>query len=74
MSYILQQHDAEMRGKAEGRREGRKEGEEHKAREMAIKMYRRGDSILDIAELIEVSADTVRRWLNGPTGTSMTMQ
>jgi len=61
MTYMLKERDAEKRG------------EEQKAREMAIKMYRRGDNISDIADIIEVSADTVKKWLSGSKGTPLTM-
>ncbi len=47
-----------------GREEGREEGEQRKARETAYKLHGRGMSVPDIAEILEVSQEQVKLWLN----------
>lgn len=44
--------------------EGIATGELNKAKKMALKMYKNGDSIKKIAETAEVSLDQVKEWLN----------
>ena len=44
--------------------EGIATGEINKAKKMALKMYKNGDSIKKIAETAEVSLDQVKEWLN----------
>ena len=44
--------------------EGSATGELNKAKKMALKMYKNGDSIKKIAETAEVSLDQVKEWLN----------
>ena len=51
-------------GKAEGRAEGMAAGELNKAKKMALKMYQKGDSIEEIAEMAEFSVDQVKEWIN----------
>lgn len=47
----------------QGEAQGKVEGEEKKAREVAIKMYRRGDSLEYIADMVGFSKETVEKWL-----------
>lgn len=44
--------------------EGIATGELNKAKKMALKMYKNGDSIKKIAETAEVSIDLVKEWIN----------
>ena len=44
--------------------EGIATGELNKAKKMALKMYKNGDSIEKIAETAEVSMNLVKEWIN----------
>lgn len=44
-------------------KEGIEQGEARKAQSMALKLYQKGYSVEDIAEMVEYSVDTVQRWL-----------
>ncbi len=48
----------------ESKQEGMAAGELNKAKKMALKMYKKGDSIEEIAEMAEVSVDQVKEWIN----------
>ena len=47
----------------EGRAEGRVEGRETQAKDTALRMLQRGFSIEEIADIINVSVETVKQWL-----------
>lgn len=49
-------------GRQEGRREGRQEGMQEEAKKNARNMLKRGDSVEEVAEILEVSIGTVREW------------
>ena len=49
-------------GKTEGIAEGIAAGELKKAKEMALKLYKRGDSVEKIAEFVEVPVPLVEKW------------
>lgn len=53
------------RGRAEGEKRGRAEGETSAKREAAFSLVRRGFSAEDIADIVNVSAQTVQEWLSG---------
>lgn len=59
MTYQIHQRDAELRGEARGRAEGR----EQTARESAVKLYKRGSNLADIADIVGYTVDTIRNWL-----------
>ena len=44
-------------------KEGIEEGEARKAQSMAQKLYKKGYSVEDIAEMVEYSVDLVQQWL-----------
>ena len=48
----------------ESKQEGMAAGELNKAKKMALKMYKKGDSIEEIAEMVEFSVDQVKEWIN----------
>ena len=48
----------------ESKQEGMAAGELNKAKKMALKMYQKGDSIEEIAEMAEFSVDQVKEWIN----------
>lgn len=48
--------------------ESLKEGEARKAQSMALKLYKKGYSVEDIAEMVEYSVDTVQGWLTPKAG------
>lgn len=50
-------------GITRGRAEGRAEGEEKAKMEMAMKMYKRGDSLADIADMVGYAVEMVEKWL-----------
>lgn len=50
-------------GRKEGRAEGRTEGELAKAKKTAQKMFCRGNDLIDIAEILEVSIQQVEEWV-----------
>lgn len=54
-------------GRKEGIKEGRKEGIEQgilkKAKELAIKLYKKGNSLEAIAELVEVQVPQIEEWI-----------
>ena len=56
--------ESKQEGKAEGKAEGMAVGELNKAKKMALKMYKKGDSIEEIAEMVEFSVDQVKEWIN----------
>lgn len=45
-----------------GRREGRREGDYERAKKTALKLLKKGDSLNDIAEILELPADTIKAW------------
>ncbi len=47
----------------EGWAGGLADGEEKKAKETALKLAARGDSVDGIAELLEYDVDTVKKWI-----------
>ncbi len=49
-------------GRQEGRKEGRKEGRQEEARKTARNMFKRGDSIESVAEVLELPIDTIKAW------------
>lgn len=49
------------------RDESIKEGEARKAQSMAQKLYKKGYTVEDIAEMVEYSVDTVKQWLTPKT-------
>ena len=56
--------ESKQEGIAEGKAEGMAAGELNKAKKMALKMYKKGDSIEEIAEMAEFSVDQVKEWIN----------
>lgn len=52
-------------GRREGKKEGIQEGDLERARKTAIKMLERGDSINDVAEILEFPVDTIKSWEEG---------
>ena len=55
-------------GREEGRQEGRQEGEINKSKAFAAKLYQKGYSIEEIADMVEYSAETVAEWLTPKAG------
>ena len=49
-------------------KEGIEQGEARKAQSMALKLYQKGYSVEDIAEMVEYSVDTVKQWLTQKAG------
>ena len=49
-------------------KEGIEQGEARKAQSMALKLYQKGYSVEDIAEMVEYSVDTVKQWLTPKAG------
>ena len=45
-----------------GRKEGRKEGDIERAKKTALNMLKRGDSLADVAEILELSPDIIKAW------------
>ena len=56
-------YDRHNEGRAEGKVEGRVEGKLEKAKEIVFRLYRKGNSLTDIAEIADVSVEVVRQWL-----------
>ncbi len=46
----------------EGRQEGRREGDMERARKTALNMLKRGDSLKDVAEILELPVDVIKSW------------
>lgn len=49
-------------GRREGRQEGRREGDMERARKTALNMLKRGDSLNDVAEILELPVDVIKSW------------
>ena len=49
-------------GRTEGRKEGRKEDDIERAKKTALNMLKRGDSLADVAEILELSPDIIKAW------------
>ena len=54
--------------RVESIKEGIEQGEIRKAQSMALKLYQKGYSIEDIAEMVEYGVDTVKQWLTPKAG------
>jgi len=55
MTYQVKQRDARLSGIAEG--------EERKAKETAKKLYQRGNSPADIADIVGYAVEVIEKWL-----------
>ncbi len=49
-------------GRQKGRKEGRKEDDIERAKKTALNMLKRGDSLADVAEILELSPDIIKAW------------
>jgi hypothetical protein len=52
-----------LEGRQEGRKEGRQEGRQEAYRRTARNMLKRGDSLEEIAEVLELSIETIKAWV-----------
>lgn len=52
-------------GRQEGRQEGLRQGDMERARKTALNMLKRGDSLNDVAEVLELPADMIKAWEEG---------
>ncbi len=50
------------RGWKEGEKSGQQKGDYKRAKKTALKLLKRGDSLDDISEILEVSTDVIKRW------------
>lgn len=50
-------------GRQEGRKEGRQEGDIERAKKTARNMLKRGTSVKDVAEILELPLDTIESWM-----------
>ena len=57
-----ERREAREEGREEGRKEGREEGRLKQAKKTAANMQKRGSSFDEIAEVLELPADTIRAW------------
>ena len=62
MSLFDQERAVEQFG-YEKRQEGREEGRIRQAKKTAVNMRKRGSSLDEIAEILELPADTIRTWV-----------
>ena len=62
MSLFDQEKAVEQFG-YEKRQEGREEGRIRQAKKTAVNMRKRGSSLDEIAEILELPADTIRTWV-----------
>lgn len=62
MTWAIKLADERREAREEGRKEGREEGRLKQAKKTAANMQKRGSSFDEIAEVLELPADTIRAW------------
>lgn len=55
-------YEKRQEGRREGRREGHKEGDLSRAKKTASNMLKRGSSLIEVAEILELPVETIRSW------------
>jgi predicted transposase/invertase (TIGR01784 family) len=65
--YIWDQTARENEARESGREEGKTEGELSKAREISLRLLKKGLSYEEIAEVANISIELIKQWENCPT-------
>lgn len=55
-------YEKKQEGREEGRKEGHEEGDLSRARKTASNMLKRGSSLNEVAEILELPVETIRSW------------
>ena len=62
-SFAEGREEGRAEGREEGRAEGREEGRGEQARMTAVRMSKKGLSVEEIADAVDFSVETVKKWL-----------